>query len=57
VTYKYVVFGLDTGFIVHSLLTTLMITISSGTLTNSHSYSLCNAVTITYSLQFTELTR
>jgi hypothetical protein len=39
-TYKYVDFGLDTGFIVHSLLTTLVISMPQYVVPSSHIYSL-----------------
>jgi hypothetical protein len=40
VTYIYMDFGLDTGFIGYSPLTTLMITIYYGPLTSLHNYNL-----------------
>jgi hypothetical protein len=46
-TYKYMNFGLDTGFIWHSPLTAFMITIDGGALVNSHNYSPYSAIVIT----------
>jgi hypothetical protein len=46
VTYKDMGLRLDTGFIVHSLFIILLITICSGALTSSHSYSLYSTIAI-----------
>jgi hypothetical protein len=56
VTYKYVGFGVDSGFIVHSSLNNICDYSSTMALSAVHSYSLYSVIAITHSLQFTEHT-